>query len=523
MSKKDHKQQEEKRTTGFSRRAFLKLSAAGGGTLLIGLVPGVSQVTAQDDGINRVLEEVTFLAGSPFPPPTPRDENSYWQEIESQLGVRINFQLVPRSDYSALLGTTLASGDLPDTVSGDARNPLIRQALQDGAFVWLGDFGFPGDYRGLDGFSEVSEAGWQNSAFNGRVNGVPTGSHDFDDASFIRTDWLEESGMEIPTTLDELTALAEAFAGMGDDNFAYSIAEAGLRHDDGGGWRLFTDAFGIPNNWLVQDDGTLLHKDVHESTRASTEYMNQLFSMGLFNPDFLSLNRNQASEEFAAGLTGGLVHNMASGYDLWGARLRDLVEGADVAIVDPVSADGFEAANWLRPEFNTVTQIRFDYADDEDRLWDLMRILHYWFDPATFDFVNFGFEGEHHTVAESGALEQTEKGNQDIAWIRAWSPRHVNKQVNAPYVRPETFDQITEDTARLKQLGVSDPTWGLFPELGFEDPSAELDDFANNAIGRMVVGEQSLDEWDSYVEEWHNRGGQLLTDTMSALYQEYKG
>ncbi|MAS33997.1 MAG: hypothetical protein CL610_08315 [Anaerolineaceae bacterium] len=511
-----------------SRRDFLRST---GTAAVLAAVPGVAMVAAQDspDEIPRVLEEVTFLSGSPFPPPTPRDQNTYWQEIESRLGVRINFQLVPRSDYDALLGTTLASGDLPDALGGGPGDPLIRQALLDGAFVWLDDFGFPGDYRGLDGFAEVSEAGWRNSAFNGRVNGVPTGSHDFDDGSFIRTDWLEATGMEKPTTLEELTALMQAFAendpdGNGNnDTFAYSIASASSRHDDGGGWRAFTDAFGIPNNWELQDDGTLLHKDVHETTRAATEHMRSLVSLGIFNPDFLSLNSNQANEEFASGISGGLVHNLASGYDLWGARVRELIDGADVTPIDPVTTEGFERANWLRPEFNTVTQIRFDYADDEDRLWDLLRIIHFWFDPATKDFVNFGFEGEHHIVTESGALEQTEKGSQDIAWIRAWNPRHVNKQVDAPYVGPETFEQITEDTARLKQWGLPDPTWGLFPELGFEDPSATLSDFANNTIGRMVVGEQSMDEWDTYVEEWYNRGGRLLTDTMTALYQQFKG
>jgi putative aldouronate transport system substrate-binding protein len=270
------------------------------------------------------------------------------------------------------------------------------------------------------------------------------------------------------------------------------------------------------------DDGTLQHKDVSEATRASTEHMASLVSMGLFNPDFLTLNNNQASEEFASGISGGLVHNLASGYDLWGQRVRDLIEGADVVQIDPVKAEGFTAATWLRPGFNTATQIRYDYADDETKLWDLLRVLDFWFDPATWDFVDFGFEGEDHTVGEDGALTQTDKGSADIAWIRAWSPRHVLKYVDAPYVKPATKQKVIEDTERLKKIAVADPTWGIFPELGFEDPSSTLQEFANNTVGRMVTGEQSLDEWDSYVEEWYNRGGQLLTDTMSALYQQYK-
>ena len=506
-----------------SRRAFLKLTG-GGGALLISLVPGVSMVAAQDgpEDVTPNIDEVTILAGSPFPPPTPREENTYWQEIESRLGTRINFQLVPRSDYAALLGTTLASGDLPDLLNGDVRNATIRQAFLDGAFVLLGNFGLPEDTRGLPGLPNISAEAWLNAGLNGTIAGIPTGSHQFDDASFVRTDWLAEAGMDLPTTLEELTALSEAFVANNPGSFAYSLAGAGSRHDDGGGWRAYTDPFGIPNNWELQEDGTLLHKDVHPNSRAAYENMASLVSLNIFNPDFLSLNSNQANEEFAAGLSGGLVHNMASGYDLWGARLRDLVEGADVELFDPVQTEGYQRSNWLRPGFNTATQIRFDYADDENKLWDLIRVVDFWFDESTREFVNFGFEGVHHVVGESGALEQTDKGSQDIAWIRAWSPRHVNKQVDAPYVRPETFDKITENMARLEKFGVADPTWGLVPELGSDDPSATLSEFADNTIGRMVVGEQSFDEWDAYVEEWYSRGGRLLTDTMTALYQEFK-
>jgi putative aldouronate transport system substrate-binding protein len=527
MTQETHRKQDEQEQRGLSRRAFLKLSSTAGGTVLIGLAPGVTRVLAQDGAdVTPTLDEITVLAGSPFPPPTPRENNTYWQEIESRLGVTINFQLVPRADYDALLGTTLASGDLPDMISGDVRNPIIRQAFLDGAFVRLGEFGLPQDTRDLPGLPTIQPSAWVNSSLNGIVAGVPTGAQDYQAGHFYRSDWLETLGIDQPTTLDELTALMEAFVnddpdGNGNANtFGFSLGNA--RHADGGGWRAFTDPFGIPNNWQVLDDGTLEHKDVSEATRASTEHMAMLVGMGLFNPDFLTLNSTQANEEFASGITGGLVHNLASGYDLWGARVRDLIEGADVVQIDPVSAEGYTASTWMRPGYNTATQIRFDYADDEARLWDLLRVMDFWFDPETEEFVNFGFEGEHHTVGEDGALTQTEQGSADIAWIRAWSPRHVLQYVDAPYVRPATREQIIIDTERLKQIAVDDPTWGIFPDLGFEDPSTTLEEFANNTIGRMVTGERSLDEWDSYVEEWYNRGGQLLTDTMTSLYQQYK-
>lgn len=522
MTQQEHHQQPKK---GFSRRDFLRLGSAAGGVVLIGIIPGFEKVSAQDgpEDVTPRLTEITVLASSPFPPPTPREDNTYWQEIEKRLGVRINFQFVPSADYITVLGTTLASGDLPDCLNGNTASPVVRQAMLDGAFVKLGDFGLPDDVRGLPGMSTLPLSSWRNSAFNGVVYGVPTAAHDYDDGSFFRTDWMESLGIEKPTTLEELTAMVEAFAkndpdGNGDANtIAFSLGAD--RHADGGGWRPFTDPFGIPNIWQVKDDGTLEHKDVSEQTRAAVAYMRDLFALGIFNPDFLQLNPTQANEEFATGISGGLAHNLASGYDLWGARVRELIEGADVVPVDPVTVEGFTPATWLRPDYNTVTQIRFDYADDEELLWELLKVIDFWFDDSTRDFVNFGFVNVHHTVGEDGAMTQTEKGSADIAWIRAWSPRHYLKYVDAPYVSPANKLKIQEDTERLKQWAIANPVWGLYPELGFEDPTTALDEFANGVLGRMVTGEQSLDEWDDFVADWYSRGGQLLTDTMTAIYQ----
>lgn len=512
-----------------SRRQFLRLSGAAGGTFLFAGLPAVVRVAAQDapEDVTPAIDSVTFFVSSPLAAPTPRENNSYWQKIESDLGVTIDFQMIPRSDYDQLLGTVLASGDLPDAITGDSRNPIIRRAQQDGAFVRLEDFGLPEETRGYPGLETLPRSSWENSSFNGVVFGVPTAGQAYQDGVFIRMDWLDAVGMDAPTTTDEVMAMLEAFTNSDPDGngtantFGFSVG--GHPFSDGEAWRLFSWPFGLPQNWAVTDEGGLQHMYTTNNMRDFVAFMAQAYAAGTLNPDFPTLTANDSSGEFASGVTGGFAHNLASGYDLWGAQLRDIVPGAVVYPIDPPTADGYTPTTWLRPGYNTATQIPFYYGDDPERLWQLLRIFDYWFDPATFDFVNFGFEGEHHTVNENGAKVQTEKGVQDIGWIRAWGPRHYLAYVDAPYVQPDTKLQIVEDTNRLSAYGVSDPTWGVFPELGFDDPSAALTEFAENAVGRMVRGEQSMDEWDSFVEEWHTRGGQLLTETMSQQYQAVKG
>src|SRR5690606_9440808 len=128
---------------GFSRRRFLQFSALTGAAALVQAcattAPPTPQAAAgEEDAPARAgLEEVTFMSNSAFPPPTPRESNTYWQEIEKRTGVTINFQFVPRAEYDEKLGAVLASGDLPDALGGDQRSPIVRRAMLDGAFLDL--------------------------------------------------------------------------------------------------------------------------------------------------------------------------------------------------------------------------------------------------------------------------------------------------------------------------------------------------------------------------------------------------
>jgi putative aldouronate transport system substrate-binding protein len=278
--------------------------------------------------------------------------------------------------------------------------------------------------------------------------------------------------------------------------------------------------FELPNNWRLEADGTLTHQSVTEQMKASLAYLADVYATGVFNPDFATLNRNSYNDEMASGISGGYTHNLASGYDLVGAQLRQVIPSAVVYPMTPVEAAGYQIQTYNRPGFNGKTQIRGDYADDHEKAWALIEVIHYWMDPATETFVNFGFEGVHHTVNEDGSRTQTEQGTADIQWIRAWSPRHYLEFVDAPYVTAEHREQIKEDTHRLQAFAVDDPTWGLYPELGGDDPTAALEEFTDNTFEAIVRGDMPIDAFDSFVTDWYSRGGQILVDAISEIYNE---
>jgi putative aldouronate transport system substrate-binding protein len=525
VQRKHSPETEPKRT--LSRRHLLEAVAAVSAAGIAAHATGVSAFqgevadTASDPTPD--IDELNIIAQSALPPPTDHDSNTYWQEIEKRVGCRLNFSFTPNSDYAAKVATVLASGDLPDFLPWGYDEPTIQQALDDGAFMSIQDLGLPEDTHGYPGLKTIPDFVWKNGAYNGKLYGLPTPGQRYQQASFLRQDWLDKLGLERPATTDDLLTILDAFAkkdpnGNGsNDTIGFSIS------NDRSLWRLFTEPFGVPNNWTVDEAGNLTSMDITPQMQAAIGYMRDVYATGCLNPDFPALNLADLKQEFTSGKSGGYNSNLASGYDLEGAQLRDVVPTAVVYPITPPKADGFKVVTWNRSGVNTVTMIHNKYGKDANLAWQALKVLDFWLDPATYDFVNFGFEGVDHTVQADGTLVQTKRGTADIEWIRAWGPRHYLEYVDAPYVTPEHRKQIKLDTARLAAFAVDDPTWGVYPDLGTDNPTADLDDFTTNTFERFIRGEQDLDGWDDFVAEWKDRGGKALSDALTKSYQAIHG
>ena len=55
-------------------------------------------------------------------PPSPLEENPYWQELNERVGVSFEPQFVPQPVFYQKFATMLASGDVPDLVFLDDQN-----------------------------------------------------------------------------------------------------------------------------------------------------------------------------------------------------------------------------------------------------------------------------------------------------------------------------------------------------------------------------------------------------------------
>ncbi|WP_207407352.1 sugar ABC transporter substrate-binding protein [Rathayibacter sp. SD072] len=120
-------------------------------------------------------------------------------------GVEIDYQ--PVVEFDTQLQARASQKDLPDV--------LINDASSLGTYVAQGLI-LPIERDSIEGQGDIADETWeQNVGLDGATYGVPWSRQA--NVTIIRKDWREKLGLEIPTTWDELSALANAFATQDPD------------------------------------------------------------------------------------------------------------------------------------------------------------------------------------------------------------------------------------------------------------------------------------------------------------------
>jgi len=83
--------------------------------------------------------KVTALTIGYQPPPIPRDQNRFWQELEKRLGATWDVTIAPSASFGEKTSAVLSGGDLPELfyLNPDQNADFQRKVLDQGAFTDL--------------------------------------------------------------------------------------------------------------------------------------------------------------------------------------------------------------------------------------------------------------------------------------------------------------------------------------------------------------------------------------------------
>ena len=195
--------------------ALLISVAACGGSSTSGGESGTAAGTTSGGGDGAPLE-VWSRSG----PEAARTYQAVFDAFTAETGIEVDY--LPTVEFETQLQARATARDLPDVLIYDQSS--MARYVNEGMLLPV----VPEDFDNVD---EVSEESWDSVQMaDGEYYGVPFSQHA--QVTFIRSDWREALGFEVPTTHDELLELAMAFAtgdpdGNGVDGDTYGMTVPG--------------------------------------------------------------------------------------------------------------------------------------------------------------------------------------------------------------------------------------------------------------------------------------------------------
>ena len=229
-------------------------------------------------------------------------------EMERRLNIDMQIVGGPWDQVWSKLNLMMASGDPLDImhVSNQGQNPW-QQWAQEGLIANLDDHVTPEKHPFIH--KVMTADMFKPLTIDGAHYYVPGTHHGYDWQFHIRQDWLDNLGLAMPSTPDELYEVLKAFSeGDPDGNDKDDTTGFVTSAATGVGAPIFM-AFNASANikdMEVQDDGTVISLATHQGTLEALKFGNRLYREGALNTDFINHpNNEEASNAWIYSNRGG--------------------------------------------------------------------------------------------------------------------------------------------------------------------------------------------------------------------------
>lgn len=279
--------------------------------------------TGSDDGGTGSDDKVIRIASAESAAPVMEVLQDAAEEYEADTGVQVNIEAVPLTDIYTKVNSVVGTSNEYD------------------AFL-TGFFGHISLFEDEDMLVPVDDAieelGGVEDFYDGRLLFPIDGKtywipFDFNLAfGVIRTDWLEEVGMEIPTTWDEMLAVSKAFDELGEDRSGLIMP---LKGDDSSNW--ITSQVLWSNEVEIFDDEWNVILDQGEMADRTTEALGMLQDLHQYMP---ARADNASYADMIESFVGG-----QAGISFYTGRIFDNTIAEDETMLDNVAIFGFPSAD----------------------------------------------------------------------------------------------------------------------------------------------------------------------------------
>lgn len=501
--------------------------------------------TADDSKGDTVAKtKITFLAAPPGDVVNLKD-NEFTKYVEEQFGLQINWNITTGADMVTKQNIMLASGDYPEVIwNGNFSPSDILKYSKQGLVVPLNDYidkYAPNVKEALEtapGLKEITVAP------DGKIYGMPNYNWCYHcywmSKLWINTKYLDEVGLQMPTTTEELEVVLQAFKDKGYVPLAGAIDG---NYPDPTTYLMNAFVYNDRATYFNVNEGKLSFVPVLDDWKAGLTYIHGLYEKGLIDKQAYSqkwddLRRQVEQQKVATFSTGGSFFILPNGpqnpdYKYW-------------KTVPPLKGpNGAQFAAFYGNGPGGLTFVVTNKATEEQKI-ALAKLLNFIYSPEGTQMLDFGKEGKHWTKAEAGmvglngqdALFKTDfsafyaaGAKQNDGWNQMGpifqSDRWRNGQAAASADTPEGTETMLH-LETLKNYTGKQPAQ-VYPgaiwisEVENQKYSmlrTNINKYVNEWMAQFIVGHKSIEQsWDDYVDGL----GKLGLDEYIKLSEKYMG
>ena len=453
------------------------------------------------------------------------------QALEEATGVRLDYSSMTNDDvYQEKLTLMIASGDYPDFfckapeyyASGAAG--LLEEDVCIDIAPYLDEHA-PDLKRLLDEDTEYAENVYTD---NGELVGVKMrAAPTTDGGGIIRQDWLEEQGLDMPETFDQLHDVLLTFKdAYGCANAIGVLSSLGSPLTFGFNIKLDTNNFSF-----VVHDGKVCPTIEEPASREYIELLAQYYSEGLFNSDFLANYSPMMFDQMACtNETGFWQSGRMSFNGMFESYIQD--DDALIAPVKDISKTGKETSN-IGGAGTPVGKNSISITTQNEYPEQSVEFINYMFTEEGIELANYGVEGQTFEYVDGEPVYTDMILNNPDGFNSNVARSLYTLNAFLPYFQPQAALEMTFTSPRMAEaeeiwMSTRSPeehTWTL--------NSAEAEEYnalisaINTSIQEnltaMVMGQKPTEDWDSYIDSLYDMDLQRCIDLQQQAFDRKYG
>ncbi len=530
-------------TTGSTTKATTtggttKATTTQGATTGTGNEPGPSFKFDPPITITVVSNDIAAASGGAW----DNEDNAWLDLYKDRYGINLEYLwIVDAAQYTERVNLMLAGGDVPDFFNANAIQ--FQQAYEYGLIQAVSDvFDVYTTQITKDLMMEAGMMPFEACMREGEMYAIPwtTLAHESANVGHVRQDWLDQMGAQPITNFSNLEAFFAAVKEQKPGGVAWTLSE------DSGLSRLYAMApmFGAyPKHWIEKSDGKLEYGALQPEMKEAVAQFAAWFEAGYIDPEFGTSSGTKRAENIAAGTVGFNMdpfwHPLA-----WQAAKNNDAD-CELSFFDLPKKDG---TPFIFPSVGVgvagyyLTSKSCEYPEAFPLMLNsFMEIFYLSTDKDEGEtYINWpdGTPIWQAAFAKAYRHYKNYQQSKDIA-------KYLNNEMS--------FDDLPADTKNVagridEFLSGDTSTWGWYQIYGpdrifsvvgkiidedrfydnaFFGPTPEsmadyqaiIDKLELETFTAIITGEKAITEWDNFVTQWYNLGGQDITDDVNAWKQ----